>query len=132
MFTKNIKPTAKKRPRGRPPGPTKQGLETRAKLYETALRLIGSKGYERTTLRAIAKKARVSVGLLYRYFPSKQALILALYEERAAEYAARAEQMKRGPWGERFLFLLRQSLDVLEPYRSTLAALFPVLVADAK
>jgi AcrR family transcriptional regulator len=134
MFTKTIKPaaTAKTRRRGRPPGPTKQGLETRAKLYETALRLIRTKGYERTTLRAIAKKARVSVGLLYRYFPNKQSLVLALYEERAAEYAARGEQMKRGLWGERFMFLVRQSLDVLEPYRSTLAALFPVLVADAK
>ncbi len=76
VFTKNVKP----RKRGRPPGPTAQGAAARDRLYSTAIRLIAERGYEATTLRDIAKDAGVSVGLLYRYFPGKQAVIIALYE----------------------------------------------------
>jgi len=71
----------------------------------------------------------VSVGLLYRYFPSKRAVLLALYDELSAEYAQAAANMPAGKWRERFLFALRTSLRVLEPHRTTLQALIPVLVS---
>ena len=77
MFTKNGKSTK----RGRPPGRTVEGEATRRRLYETAIRLIGEQGYEATTLRDVAKRAGVSAGLLYRYFPSKRSVVLALYDE---------------------------------------------------
>ena len=79
-------------------------------------------GYDTTTLRGI--------GLLYRYFPSKRAVIFALYEELSAEYVRRASAMKAGKWRDRFMFALGASLDVLEPHRSTLRGLIPVLVGD--
>jgi AcrR family transcriptional regulator len=120
------------RARGRPRGTTSQGLETRRRLYETAVSLIAANGWERTTLRDVAKDAGVSVGLLYRYFPSKSAVIMALYDELSAEYAKRGAQMPSGRWRERFLYALRTSLEVLNPHRATLAALVPVLVGDAE
>src|SRR4051812_47341094 len=89
MFTKIRKRSKSPRP-GRPKGRTKEGEATRARLYAVALRLIGRRGYERTTLRQIAASARVSVGLLYRYFPSKQAVLLALYGELSERFAERA------------------------------------------
>jgi len=134
MFTEISKPASKvpeRRGRGRPRGTTEQGVETRRQLFETAIGLIGSRGYQATTLREIAKKAEVSVGLLYRYFPSKRAVVLALYDELSTEYAARALPMKPGPWRARFLFALSTSLGVLADQRTTLAALTPVLVGDA-
>jgi len=88
------------------------------------------KGYESTTLRDMAKEAGVSVGLLYRYFPSKRAVIVALYEELSAEYAERALAMPRGKWRERFLFALTTSLEVLAPHRTALKGLVPVIVGD--
>jgi len=97
-----------------------------------AIRLIASRGYEAATLRDVAREAGVSVGLLYRYFPSKRAVVLALYDELSAEYAARAGQMPDGPWRQRFFYALRTSLDVLGPHRTTLAALVPVLVGNAR
>jgi AcrR family transcriptional regulator len=115
--------------RGRPPGPSPQGEETRQKLYATALRLIGESGYEETTLREIAQEAEVSVGLLYRYFPSKQAVVLAFYEELSAQYAAEAAKMPSGKWRERFIFALRTSMAVLAPHRVTLTALTSILVS---
>ena len=60
MFSENVKP----RRRGRPAGPTPQGTAARDRLYAIATQLIAARGYEETTLRAIAKEAGVSVGLL--------------------------------------------------------------------
>ena len=45
------------------------------------MRLIAERGYDATTLRDVAERAGVSAGLLYRYFPSKRAVVLALYDE---------------------------------------------------
>jgi AcrR family transcriptional regulator len=126
MFTKNVKP----RKRGRPPGQTAQGALARDRLYATAIRLIAARGYEATTLRDIAKEAEVSVGLLYRYFPSKQAVVIALYDELSTEYGRKAAAMPHGRWRDRFLFALNTSLDVLEPHQTALRALTPVLVGD--
>jgi AcrR family transcriptional regulator len=126
MFTQNVKP----RKRGRPPGQTAQGAATKDHLYGVAMRLISDRGYEATTLRDIAKEAHVSVGLLYRYFPSKQAVITALHDELSMEYSRQAEKMPAGKWRDRFLFALRTSLHVLEPHRVVLRALIPVLVGD--
>jgi len=102
----------------------------RQQLYHQSIRLFAARGYEATTLREIATKAGVSPGLLYRYFPSKRAVLLALYEELSAEYALRAAAMPAGAWRERFLFALRTSLAVLAPHRPAIAALVPVLVGD--
>jgi len=126
MFTKNVNP----RRRGRPAGPTAQGTEARDRLYATATQLIAARGYEATTLRDIAKEAGVSVGLLYRYFPSKQAVVLALYDDLSSEYARQAAGMPPGRWRDRVLFALRTSLQVLEPHQMALRALTPVMVGD--
>jgi len=126
MFTKNVKP----RSRGRPRGQTAQGVAARDRLYATAVRLIAARGYEATTLRDIAKEASVSVGLLYRYFPSKQAVVLALYDELSTEYARQAAAMPPGRWRDRFVFALNTSLEVLEPHQAALRALTPILVGD--
>jgi len=128
MFTENVK----SRTRGRPAGPTTQGALARKRLYEIAIRMMGKRGYEATTLREVAKEAGVSVGLLYRYFPSKRAVIFALYEQLSAVYAVRALNMPPGRWRERFIFALQTSLEVLAPHRLTLKALAPLLVGDTQ
>jgi AcrR family transcriptional regulator len=126
MFTENSK-----KKRGRPAGTTTQGLAARQRLYDTALQLIRERGFEQTTLREVASRAGVSVGLLYRYFPSKHAVVLALYDELSAEQERRSTSMPRGKWRDRFLFALDKTLTVLGPHRQTLTALIPVLIGHA-
>src|SRR5690349_2613773 len=126
MFTQKVKP----RGRGRPPGATAEGVATKRRLYETAIGLMARKGYESTTLRDVAQEAGVSVGLLYRYFPSKRAVLVALYDELSTDYASRALAMPRGKWRDRFVFALTTSLEVLAPHRTALKGLIPVLVGD--
>ncbi|WP_294580375.1 TetR/AcrR family transcriptional regulator [uncultured Thomasclavelia sp.] len=41
-------------------------------IIKTAMQLFSEKGYEQTSMRDIAKKMNVSLGLCYRYFDSKQ------------------------------------------------------------
>jgi AcrR family transcriptional regulator len=126
MFTENVKA----RRRGRPPGQTPQGAAARQRLYEVAIRMVSTQGYESTTLRDVAREAGVSVGLLYRYFPSKRAIIIALYDELSADYAQRAAAMPRGRWRDRFMFALTISLEGLKPHRAALRGLTPVLVGN--
>jgi len=133
MFTKNSKSAEngpdRPRKRGRPPGTTALGETTRQKLYLTAIGLIAERGYAQTTLRDVADAAGVSVGLLYRYFPNKRAVMLALYDELSLEQRARANEMPHGAWRDRFLFTLETSLSVLQPHRRTLSALIPVMIS---
>src|SRR5262249_51228714 len=102
----------------------------RQRLYDIAIGLIAERGFEDATLREVAERAGVSVGLLYRYFPNKRAVVLALYDELSAEYAGHAAAMPAGRWRERFVFALTASLQVLGPHRPTLATLTPILVGD--
>jgi AcrR family transcriptional regulator len=127
MFTEISKP----RKRGRPSGRTAEGEATRLRLYEAAIALIGEGGYEAATLREVATRAGVSAALLYRYFPSKRSVVLALYDQLSEAVAQQAGEMPRGKWRERFVFALELSLRVLGPHRVTLRALAPVMVGDA-
>jgi AcrR family transcriptional regulator len=52
-----------------------QSEATRRLLLEVSLELFVRHGYAGTTVRAIAKKAKISPGLMFHYFPSKQALL---------------------------------------------------------
>jgi len=45
-------------------------------------------GYDRTTTNAIARRAGVSIGSLYQYFPNKEALLTALCEHHMTEMTA--------------------------------------------
>lgn len=48
---------------------------TRAAIQHEALRLFRLKGYDCTTMEEIAEAAEVSPSTLFRYFPSKEALV---------------------------------------------------------
>lgn len=126
MFTVNSKP----RKRGRPKGQTAQGVAARERLYRIAVRMMAKRGFESTTLRDVATEAGVSVGLLYRYFPNKRAVIIALYDELSADFVVEAANMPAGRWRERFMFAVQASLKALDPHRVALKGLVPVLVGD--
>ncbi|HCU48587.1 MAG TPA: TetR family transcriptional regulator [Micromonosporaceae bacterium] len=65
------------------PGKTPRSEATRNRIVESALRLFRENGYDRTTMRAIAKEAGVSVGNAYYYFNSKEHLVQGFYDRIA-------------------------------------------------
>lgn len=58
---------------------TLKGEHSRAAIFEAALALFQERGYESTTMRAIAERAGVSLGSSYHYFASKEHLVLEFY-----------------------------------------------------
>ncbi|MBL8932926.1 MAG: TetR family transcriptional regulator [Archangium sp.] len=52
-------------------------------ILRATAHILKTKGYAECSTNAVAKKAGVSIGSLYQYFPSKEALITALAEEHA-------------------------------------------------
>jgi AcrR family transcriptional regulator len=98
--------------------PTKSE-QTRDLIAKTALRLFRERGYEATTMRAIATEAGVSVGNAYYYFASKEELMQLYYEhsqedhtEACAEVLARERDFRA-----RLLGVLRARIDTLQPYK---------------
>lgn len=61
----------------------KQAQARRRQLIETALPLFAEAGYRGTTVRDIARAARVNEALLYHYFSSKADLFRAVLDEYA-------------------------------------------------
>ena len=63
--------------------PTKreqQAEQRRVQLLDITLDLFAQKGVENTTIKDIASKAGVAQGLVYHYFESKDALLIAVIE----------------------------------------------------
>lgn len=59
------------------------------------MRLFRERGYDETTMRAIAAEAGVSVGNAYYYFQSKEHLIQAFYDRAQADHAEAARPVLR-------------------------------------
>lgn len=70
----------------------RNAAQTRELILDTALPLFLERGYEATTMEEIAERADVGASTLYRYFPTKDALVLqplALQGQLAAALRAR-------------------------------------------
>ncbi|PAZ16154.1 TetR family transcriptional regulator [Streptomyces sp. SA15] len=92
--------------------------QTRALILETAMRLFQERGYDKTTMRAIAKEAGVSVGNAYYYFAGKEHLIQGFYDRIAAEHqvAVREVLARETDLEARLAGVLKVWLDIAAPY----------------
>ena len=78
-----------------------------------------AKGGEATSLEEIARRAGVGIGTLYRHFPTRQALVEALYLNEVEELARSADELRElEPWEA-----LNQWFDRLIGYLATKRAL---------
>src|SRR5918997_4224282 len=74
--------------------------ERRTQILNAAERSFCRSGFHRTTMQDVAAEASMSPGNLYRYFPSKDALVAGLCERDRAEVA---EDFSRLAPSENFL-----------------------------
>ncbi len=102
---------------------TKKATLTRQHILDTALQLFATKGYDRTTMRDIAAAAECSLGLTYRYFASKEDLVLELYRWLAIQLEELVRLLPAASIADRFHHLMRALLAVMAPHRLTLVAL---------
>lgn len=88
------------------------------RIVEAGRKLFARQGFHATGMRDIARLARVSIGSLYYYFPSKDALFLAVVRRTFEERLAQARE------------LMRQGLPPSEILRHVLAVYFAGLAQD--
>jgi AcrR family transcriptional regulator len=105
---------------------TNKGGQTKARIVETALELFRERGYEETTMRAIAEKAGVSLGNAYYYFHSKEHLIQAFYYRTHEEHVAASRRTLEMDMNlkARLLEVIRLKISTLEPYHRFAGLLF--------
>ena len=75
--------------------PRADALRNRDRLLEAA-RTVFSAGGPEASLEAVARKAGVGIGTLYRHFPTRQNLFEAVYRHEVQQLADLAERLSKG------------------------------------
>ena len=117
--------------RGRPPGASAKSELTRKRIFDAALELFASQGFEATTMRDIASRAGTSPGLAYRYFDAKEAFVLGLYRQLTDAFIEAIDALPEGTIAQRFEWAMQAKFAGMEPHRKTLGSLFSVGINPA-
>ncbi len=92
--------------------PTK---DTRQKILEAALELFRERGFAEATMREIAARAGVATGLAYYYFKSKDAIVLAFYQQARDDLAVELDAAQKADrLAARLQALIEAKFDVLQ------------------
>ena len=99
--------------------------ETRERIFRSALDIFHDRGFDSATMREIAARAEVATGAAYYYFASKDAIVLAFYEQARREMAPQIERAldESRDLRERLRKIIRVKLDYFAPSRKLLGAL---------
>jgi AcrR family transcriptional regulator len=108
------------------PTKTPKGEQTRELILNSALDLLEEHGYEKTTMRAIARRAGVSLGNAYHYFGSKEHLIQAFYHRLHQEHlvATGPALENESSFRDRLMTVMKLKISTLEPYHEFAGVLF--------
>jgi AcrR family transcriptional regulator len=89
--------------------------ESRSAIIAAALELFAKKGFSATTTEQIARKARVSKGLIFSHFPTKQEILLAIINEEFDRLLPNShENTDAQSPKKRFIFLVDSWMDMLK------------------
>lgn len=70
---------------------TRKGASSRKAILDSATGIIIEKGLEALSIREISRHSKLSTGLIYHYFPDKQAVIQAVWEAYIVEFARKTK-----------------------------------------
>src|SRR6202521_513704 len=100
---------------------------TKSRIVAAALALFQMKGFDATTTKAIARRARVAEGTVFNYFPTKEDIALHFFEQEVdhAMAAVRAnKRLRKAPIEEKLFALIETQLDFLAPHERFIGAAF--------
>src|SRR6185437_9486361 len=81
-------------------------LDRRVQILDAALVCFAQRGFHQTSMHDISAEAGISVGLIYRYFANKEAVIAAMADRHKSEIQELLERAKQAP-------TLFESLEIL-------------------
>jgi TetR/AcrR family transcriptional regulator, cholesterol catabolism regulator len=95
---------------------TRSQAARRERVVAAALKLAADGGYDAVQMRDVAQSAGVALGTIYRYFPSKDALLAGVMQRWMADLETRI--LQRAPRGstaaERVFDVLRRAVVAME------------------
>lgn len=102
------------------------GERTKEQIFEQALQLFRGRGFEVTTMRDIARAAKVATGAAYYYFPSKEAIVSAYYDQVQLLHAKNVHEhlSEKKALRERLGIVMHSKLEILKEDKKFLGALF--------
>ena len=80
--------------------------DRRSQILEAALVCFAKRGFHQTSMHDISGEAGISVGLIYRYFENKEAVISAMADRHKTEISEMLDRARRAP-------SLLESLEIL-------------------
>src|SRR5882762_5254824 len=80
--------------------------DRRSQILDAALVCFAKRGFHQTSMHDISGEAGISVGLIYRYFENKEAVISAMADRHKQEIGEMLERARRAP-------SLLESLEIL-------------------
>ncbi len=104
----------------------------REKLLEVATAAFATAEGRPVSLESIARDAGVGIGTLYRHFPTREALVEAIYRSELAEVAATARQLlERHPPGVALRRWMDRYADFVAAKRGMAESLHAMVVSGA-
>jgi AcrR family transcriptional regulator len=99
----------------------------RKRIVEAALALFQSKGFDQTTTRQIAQKAKLAEGTIFNYFETKEDIalhFLQLEVDHAIATVRGTPRLRRAPLEEKLFALVEAQLEFLAPHEKFIGAAF--------
>ncbi|MCW7481018.1 TetR/AcrR family transcriptional regulator [Leptospira kanakyensis] len=98
---------------------------TKERIYNSAITLFQKEGYESATMRRIAKEARVSLGLTYYHFKTKEEIVLHFYRESQIEVKQLTSQFFKSTrdFKTRLKYIILTQLESFSEYKMFLQVL---------
>jgi AcrR family transcriptional regulator len=127
------RPTARANSRGVGDAPRVAGRRAQSKeairkrIVTAALNLFQTKGFDATTTKAIARKARIAEGTVFNYFRTKEDIALHFFEQevdQAIEAVRGNPHLRKAPLEEKLFTLVHSQLEFLAPYERFIGAAF--------
>ncbi len=104
-----------------------------ARLLDAASAAFVEHGADDVSLEEIARRAGVGIGTLYRHFPTRQALLEAVYRDQVESLRARAEALREAESpGDALAEWLRAMVRFSSTKRSMISALLAALGTDSE
>ncbi|GAC1392924.1 MAG: TetR/AcrR family transcriptional regulator [Ktedonobacteraceae bacterium] len=104
--------------------------DRREQIIDAAMRVFAQKGFVRATNKDVAREAGITPGLIYHYFESKEALLMAVIEGRTPlkVIASLPSNVLVMPPEQFFPFVIKQILTVVEA--ENFVALLKVVIPE--
>lgn len=104
---------------------TPKSAETRKRILSAALTVFRERGFDAATMREVAAEAGMALGAAYYHFDSKDALVMAFYEQAQDEMAPALDSILKQSrtLEQRLRGIIGQKLAYFAPNRALVGAL---------